>query len=236
MFGYLYTMIINRTKYKANVFGVRDYPYQVIKPSTNKKLGKWVSKGRHTGRRIYTVTLEERATCPKSCVHWYDCYGNTMPFAHRLQYDSHLIKKMDKELAYLNTKPYGILIRLHVLGDFPDIKYVEQWVKWLDKYPNIACYGYTAHSPKESIGDRIAQMNRDNWDRWSVRFSNYPRYKLSANSDKISKNGIICPEQAGQTSSCGSCGLCWNKTSKPILFMTHSYDLRKGKSNANSKQ
>ena len=74
MFGYLSTMEINRTIYKANVFGVRDYPFQVIKPITNVKLGKWVSKSRHAGKRMYTVTLEERATCPKTCKHWYDCY------------------------------------------------------------------------------------------------------------------------------------------------------------------
>ena len=229
-------MDINRTIYKANVFGVRDYPFQVIKPSTNVKLGKWVSKSRHAGKRMYTVTLEERATCPKTCKHWYDCYGNTMPFAHRIKYDKYLIRKMDKELAYLNTKKDGVLIRLHVLGDFPDLKYVEHWEQWLDKYENISCYGYTAHSPKESIGGRIAIMNEQRWDRWSIRFSNYPRYKLSANSDVVSKNGITCPEQAGQTKSCGTCGLCWNKSTKRILFMTHSRDLRKGKNDKTSNQ
>ena len=87
---------------------------------------------------------------------------------------------------------------------------------------------------KESIGGRIAIMNEQRWDRWSIRFSNYPRYKLSANSDVVSKNGITCPEQAGQTKSCGTCGLCWNKSTKRILFMTHSRDLRKG-NNANNK-
>ena len=119
---------------------------------------------------MYTVTLEERATCPKTCKHWYDCYGNT------------------------------------------------------------------AHSPKESVGGRIAIMNEQRWDRWSIRFSNYPRYKLSANSDVVSKNGITCPEQAGQTKSCGTCGLCWNKSTKRILFMTHSRDLRKGKNDKTSNQ
>jgi hypothetical protein len=149
------------------------------------KLGKWVSKGRHANKRIYTVTLEERATCPKTCKHWYDCYGNTMPFAHRFKYDSYLIKRMDKELAYLNTRKYGVLIRLHVLGDFPDLKYVEHWDEWLDKYKNISCYGYTAHSPKESIGGRIALMNENRWDRWSIRFSNYPRRKAVALVDCV---------------------------------------------------
>ena len=161
--------------------------------------------------------------------------GNTMRYVRSRSFD--MIATLSNAWIdnYLNASNSGVLIELHVLGDFPDLKYVEHWDEWLDKkYKNISCYGYTAHSPKESIGGRIALMNENRWDRWSIRFSNYPRYKLSANSDTIFITGITCPEQAGQTKSCGTCGLCWNKTSKPILFMTHSYDLRKG-NNANHK-
>ena len=228
-------MRIDRTRYLKNVYPAKDYPYQIIKKAKNIKLGTTVTKGRHTGKLMYTVTFEERATCPTYCKHWYDCYGNTMPFAHRIQYDKHTIKKMDTELSILNNKKQGVLIRLHVLGDFPDLKYVKQWEKWLDKYPNISCYGYTAHNPKDSIGDRINRMNTKYWERWSIRFSNFPKYKFSANSEDITSKGIVCPEQSGKAKSCASCGLCWNTKSKSVLFMTHSIDLRKVGKNANSK-
>ena len=39
------------------------YKYKVLKPSTNKKLGKKVNKGKLKGARMYTLTLIERETC-----------------------------------------------------------------------------------------------------------------------------------------------------------------------------
>ena len=56
---------------------------RVVKKSTNTKLGKRVTKGKLAGFPIFTVTLEERATCPRSCIHWDDCYGNNMMNATR---------------------------------------------------------------------------------------------------------------------------------------------------------
>ena len=69
----------------------------VIKKSTNIKLGKRVTKGKLAGFPIYTVTLQERATCPTSCIHWHDCYGNNMMFAVRYNADDSLIAAMDSE-------------------------------------------------------------------------------------------------------------------------------------------
>jgi len=56
---------------------------QVKKPETlrnlmvsghsNMKIGRDVRKGKFRGYWIYTLSLEERATCPRSCHHWSDC-------------------------------------------------------------------------------------------------------------------------------------------------------------------
>src|SRR3990167_9551526 len=51
----------------------------------NAKLGKlreWRA-GAFKGMPLYSLTLEERATCERSCNAWSVCYGNNMPFAHR---------------------------------------------------------------------------------------------------------------------------------------------------------
>ena len=61
----------------------------LIKKSTNVKLGKKVTKGIYKGYPIFTLTLEVRKTCPRSCKHWNNCYGNNMPFATR--YDVHVM-------------------------------------------------------------------------------------------------------------------------------------------------
>jgi hypothetical protein len=85
----------------------------------SRKIGKTCTKGRLRGAPIYTLTLEERATCPRSCAPWAMCYGNSMPFAHRIFDDGTLTKRLWGELASLQAdNPNGFLIRLHVLGDF----------------------------------------------------------------------------------------------------------------------
>ena len=106
-----------RTIYLKSVKVVDFYPHQALKPVKNKKLGKTVTKGKHKGRPIYTLTLEERATCPRSCGHWDDCYGNNMPFAHRLTAGQGLTKKIYADLTAIQKKHKQFLVRLHVLGD-----------------------------------------------------------------------------------------------------------------------
>ena len=60
-----------------------NYPFSIIKKSTNKKLGKKVLKGNKKDFKMYTLTLIERATCSDECEHWETCYGNNMMYAIR---------------------------------------------------------------------------------------------------------------------------------------------------------
>ena len=91
----------------------------LIKKSTNVKLGKKVTKGKWKGFPIFTLTLEERATCPRSCQHWATCYGNNMMYAYRYEAGLALENMLEIELADLQAKhPKGFLVRLHILGDF----------------------------------------------------------------------------------------------------------------------
>jgi hypothetical protein len=43
----------------------------------SRKIGKAVTKGPRRGWPIFTLTLEERATCPRTCKAWGFCYGNS---------------------------------------------------------------------------------------------------------------------------------------------------------------
>ena len=53
--------------YPKSVKFLGDYPHKVLKQSKNKKLSKdklpVIKKGEFKGYVIYTLTLEERATC-----------------------------------------------------------------------------------------------------------------------------------------------------------------------------
>ena len=213
-----------RTIYTNNVYDSISHNGRLLKVSNNKKLGKSkILKGRHKNKLIYSLSLEERKTCPTSCFHWKTCYGNNMPFAHRFMGNDALMKRLDDELTILSTKhKEGILIRLHVVGDFFSVNYVKFWKKMLAKYNGISIFGYTARTPFSEIGKEIAILRSLNWDRFSIRFSNSME-KISANSEDFAnaKEGIVCPEQLDKTKNCASCGLCWNKNIDNIIFKTH---------------
>lgn len=209
---------------------------KVIKESTNVKLGKHVTKGKLKGFRIFTVTLEERKTCPLSCAHWANCYGNNMPFATRYAANADLVQRMESELAQLQRKyPKGFLVRLHILGDFYSVAYVNHWKTWLVKYPALHVYGYTANQPdakdskERAIGQAVLDLRESNPVRFAVRFSgNFQRDSMTALSGDDSRamaqvnqgKAFICPVQTDKTASCGTCGLCWTAT-KPVIFLTH---------------
>ena len=220
----------------------------VIKKSTNIKLGKKVTKGKLAGFPIYTVTLQERATCPTSCIHWHDCYGNNMMFAIRYNADDSLIAAMESELKALQAKhPSGFLVRLHVLGDFYSVQYVAKWAKWLAMFPALHVYGYTANqfdaldNKERAIGQAILSLRLACGIRFAVRFSgsfNDDFSALSADDERAAdllkaKKAFICPTQISKKTgklakkdeptladSCGDCGLCW-QASKPVVFLTH---------------
>ena len=102
-----------RTIYTNNVYDSISHNGRLLKVSSNKKLGKTkIVKGRHKGKYIYSLSLEERKTCPTSCFHWKTCYGNNMPFAHRFMGNDALMKRLDDELNILYdaviSNPYQI--------------------------------------------------------------------------------------------------------------------------------
>ena len=222
-----HSAIVNHTTmYPKNVHDPVTYPFKFLKPDTGSKLGKTVRKGRWKGLKFFTLTLEERATCFRGCEHWEDCFGNNMPFAHRfltttILQQKTLMAKMTKELNELDRKyPQGYVIRTHILGDFFNVRYVRWWAKQLKQRPSLKIYGYSRWHPNTAIGKALDQLRISFPDRFCLRFSNRPDDLLSANSEHISKIGVVCPEQTGKSKSCGDCALCWSMD-KPVVFLDH---------------
>ena len=221
--------MLTTTIYKKNIHDLDEYKFKIIKDSKNVKLGKKVIKGMYNNYKLKTVTLIERKTCPADCVHWDDCYGNNMPFAHRIDHkDQNLLqKRIYNEL--LNSTNQLLLIRLHVLGDFFNVKYVKFWSIMLNTFKNIAIYGYTANNINSKIElsrDIAKEIIKLNYSKHShIRFSNDLNNPFSANSYDIVKpikgKSILCPVQENKTANCGTCGLCWNQKEQQIIFKTH---------------
>lgn len=217
-----------RTRYPSTVHKASTLPRLLVSGEGNKKLGKVVKKGKLKGYHIYSLTLEERVTCPSSCHHWTTCYGNNMPFARRVDHtDPSFLERLEAEIATLLAVRgrRGVLVRLHVLGDFFSTDYVDFWRQMLDKHPNLAVWGYTArHWFTDPIGVDIDALNVLYRGRWYVRFSNT---ELECNGtvpiqtpDQCPPEAFICPEQTGRVKSCATCGACWS-TPKNVAFLEH---------------
>ncbi|MBY0515046.1 MAG: hypothetical protein K2P78_14230, partial [Gemmataceae bacterium] len=74
------------TRFPTRVLPVAAMSAILVSGHSNVKIGRDVRKGKLKGYWIYTLSLEERATCPTSCEHWRSCYGNAMPFAKRVDH------------------------------------------------------------------------------------------------------------------------------------------------------
>lgn len=206
------------TVYLKSRKSLADYPYALLKKASgNSKLGKGsniITKSKWAGMPMYTLTLEERATCPDTCQQWVRCFGNNMPFAHRIGGDPTLLMmRLTDNLEYLQSiNPDGFVVRLHILGDFFSTDYVQFWIDALKFYPALRIFGYTHRLGEIQALIRAGLQN----DRASVRTSDTGG-RMSAN---VLGEGIVCPEQLKKTDSCLTCGLCW-QTERAISFLVH---------------
>jgi hypothetical protein len=229
---------LNGTRFDVSQIGRSVFYRKGVKPPgvapmvsghSNVKIGRDVRKGKlFRGYWIYTLTLEERATCPRTCFHWDTCYGNNMPFAKRIDHSNPpalmqaVASQIYDELGRRGR--VGILVRLHALGDFFSVDYVRFWDLLLDYYPNLACFGYTAWGLDSEIGCEIARVKKKHGFRFAIRWSDGfgPEdctVPITYEKD-CPDTAFICPEQTGATQACATCGLCWN-TTKNVAFLEH---------------
>lgn len=229
--------MLAHTKYRKSVVPVPKSPpasglFVLKESTTNKKLGsggKVIQKGRFRGMPLYALTLEERATCYSGCPNWTICYGNGMPFAKRYQPGPELLDALTHDVQLLSRKhPQGFVVRLHVLGDFYSVAYVQHWVWLLTTAPSLYLFGYTHWPADHPIGQAVAALHTQFSDRVAFRRSDGagghdplpPAHTVARDAAPVA-GSVVCPEQTGQTASCTTCGLCMNLTT-PISFRDHS--------------
>jgi hypothetical protein len=209
----------------------------------DKKLNKKIKdalilKGKWSGMPMVSLTIEERSTCPTSCLHWLDCYGNSMGFAKRYIHGEDLEKQIKKDIRKL-ARIYkgGFVVRLHILGDFYSLEYVKMWGELLDTYKNLYVFGYTARLKDSPIGDAVYKLQSD---RWWIRISNGDDDEMCANemndeslAQLKNHTAFICPHMLYKKESthtrtykprkamnCSRCGACWS-TRKTVIFPLH---------------
>jgi hypothetical protein len=219
-----------RTIFTTTVVGSAEAPRLLIEGKNAAKIGDRIAKGPWRGLRVFTLTLEERATCPRTCGQWAACYGNAMPLARRHANDAGLMPRLASEAAALMARHGEIAVRLHVLGDFYSASYVRFWSWLLRCHPGMHLFGFTAHPASSDVGQEIAAMNAAHPDQCAIRFSvplGAPPAPMQASvaweGDDIPADAILCPAQSGKTQACATCGLCWHARADRhrIVFIGH---------------
>lgn len=198
----------------------------LISGVNQRKIGAKVQKGVWKGFPIYTLTLEERKTCPRSCAVWSSCYGNNMPWSIRHPADETLIDKLSVELQALQDRyPSGFVVRAHILGDFYSVEYVKHWEAWLDQFPALNVFGYTARPAGDPIGDALRILIIRRWDRFAIRSSGAVLSGIAGSvvikkAEDLTPGSILCPAQTDKTACCATCAFCWSSP-KTVAFLQH---------------
>jgi hypothetical protein len=191
----------------------------------SRKIGKIGTKGPWKGKPLFTLTLEERATCPRSCLEWRTCYGNNMGHltVQRLIDDGHLHLRLKGELVHLAAvNPQGFVVRLHVLGDFFSVDYVRFWSTMLDEIAQLSIFGFTARLPGTDIGDAVVEMMQRHDARAMLRFSGGGKPLLCSEvvDSMDGAIGLPCPAQHDSERCCATCVLCAT-SDRTISFLRH---------------
>jgi hypothetical protein len=228
------------TIFPSSVVPASASPRLLVSGHNSAKSGARIIKGPWAGMPIFTLTLEERATCPDTCHLWKECYGNAMPFARRHRDDGTLFDRLGAEMRAIQDKHGRFAVRIHVLGDFKDADYVWGWWRLFRDFEGLHAWGYTAHAPHSEMGHRIEiLLNIIYRRRCVIRFSvpspaRGDRLRAGAiwekPEDGRAAGGIVCPVSTGKTQTCGTCGLCWAEPMRqtPILFIGHGMRKRSG--------
>lgn len=212
-----------RPLFPSRVFEATEVPRLLIDGHNSRKIGRQVQKGRWRGFPIFTLTLPERSTCPRSCKEWSTCYGGSMPFARRIAPGDAFEILLCAELAEKQRLyPDGFVVRLHVLGDFYSADYVAMWAEALDAFPALHVFGYTARDPEDEIGAPLLALASQRWDRFAMRFSGQGFASMGSEvvDSADESDHLICPAQTGKTGCCSSCALCWTSR-RTIAFLRH---------------
>lgn len=211
-----------RTRYPSKV----QLPgkFAVLKRGVNgRKTGPRIAKGAWKGLQIYSLTLEERATCPTSCERWRSCFGNNTHWPTRHAAGPELEARLEIEVSALARKhPNGYGLRLHILGDFYSVAYVELWRTLIERHPELHIFGFTRRwDSDDPIARAVLELMAQQPERFKMRLSNSPTGPATITVEtplQVPADAILCPEHMEKTATCGTCGLCWTSTRRIALL------------------
>ncbi len=153
------------------------------------------------------------------------CYGLKGRFAHKKLRDifqNNLKASWQADFAegmvrqLLKTKPDAF--RLHVLGDFYSVKYIEKWIEIAGKLPYVKFFGSTRSWRVPELRDAVERFRDlpNTYLRASVDFSHFDRPSDSWGVWSIEGKGDPCPHDYGLVKNCTACKKCWQNKASDI--------------------
>jgi len=205
-------------------------------PPKARYVSRRIRKGIWRDLPLFVLTLEEGSTCPSSCplnipppFKSYKgrkkgslCYGANTPFALRKDHNSpEFYEGLESDLEILSTRNKdGFVVRLHELGDFFSVEYVEFWQSMMLAHSGLKIFGYS-HCTGE-IGNELDKTFKLFENRFHIMDSN-ATHDTGVRPTAIvgeREGHVVCPQQTKKTPSCITCGLCMNGFTK-ISFLPH---------------
>jgi len=117
------------------------------------------------------------------------------------------IKKMGYELARVKSEAF----RLHVVGDFYSVDYVENWVEIASRFPDMIFFGSTRSWRVPGLESAVAMFAAlpNVHMRASIDFTHQDRPEPGWKVISIEDEGVSCPQDYGWGKDCFNCKRCW---------------------------
>ena len=153
------------------------------------------------------------------------CYGLNGRFARQRMreiYQNNL--QASKQAAFVDRMVSEILktearvFRLHVVGDFYSVKYVEKWIEIANRLPGVKFFGSTRSWRVPRLRDAVERFRDlpNVYLRASIDFSHLDRPPCSWGVWSIEGEGDPCPHDYGLVENCISCMKCWQTPDSDI--------------------
>ncbi len=230
---------ITRSRYAYRVVTASAQHLPLRPASGNKKMGADViQKGPWKGIRLFYVALEEGVTCFSGCM-WkrHGLCGASNYAGYRFRVNKQLFKWIERQIRQLLKKyPHGIVVRLHVSGDFPSAEYVRFWARMLRKHSGLRLWGHTHHrgAMLRLIDEQLNQAyaNRAlirSSDSYALPYAAVTVYPLGRVGEM---DGLVCPGALARSpggpivkrphdaplGNCATCAACWSRKCPTIIW------------------
>ena len=212
-----------------NKYGIQYKGGKIYNPFTNEWIPELLKDGNSkTGKSVKCWAMST-STCAVQCSKCYGkrgfySFGNGLKMLKRNAElaTKHLEFFKSAIMAQCETFADGTEIRIHVVGDFFSIDYVNAWCDIVEKYPALIFWTYTKEQKYESAFDKYDNANivksvingRFNFGHCSHVMGLFKELKTAGESVHVCRCGV------DDNQHCEGCHKC--SESEFVLFLEHS--------------